>query len=195
MLNDRSTPLSLLRTRRSGRPRDMVEPGPTPAELAEMVRLAARTPDHGKLTPWRFVTVPRDKRDDFARLLRSAFSAERGRVDERKLEGAEASARQAPALVVVLSAPVHGHKIPLWEQEASAGAAVMNLLHAAHAHGYAASWITGWVAENEQVRRAFGADGERIVGLVYIGTPGQPLEERERPDITRVHREWKGAPA
>ena len=71
----------------------------------------------------------------------------------------------------------------------------MNLLHAAHAHGYAASWITGWVAENEQVRRAFGADGERIVGLVYIGTPGLPLEERERPDITRVHREWKGAPA
>lgn len=192
MLNDRSTPLQLLRTRRSGRPRDMVEPGPGRDELAEMIAVAARTPDHGKLTPWRFVTVPRERRDDFARLLRSAFSAERGRVDERKLEGAEASARQAPALVVVLSAPVRGHKIPLWEQEASAGAAVMNLLHAAHAMGYAASWITGWVAESEQVRRAFGGEGERIVGLVYIGTPGLPLEERERPEPARISREWTG---
>ena len=72
MLNDRATPLSLLETRRSGRPRDLVEPGPNAAELARILGIAARTPDHGKLHPWRFVHVPRERRAALSELLFAA---------------------------------------------------------------------------------------------------------------------------
>ena len=108
MLNDLSTPLSLLKTRRSGRPRDMVEPGPDAGQIETMIEIAARTPDHGKLFPWRFVVVPREKRGEFAALLRRAFEGDAPVEDPRKLEAVERTAHQAPALIVVLSAPVAG---------------------------------------------------------------------------------------
>jgi nitroreductase len=179
--NDRSTPLSLLATRRSGKPRDLIAPGPSQGELDAMLAVAARTPDHGKLAPWRFVVVREDQRDAFAALLAAAYRAERPDAPAADLAGVDQFARQAPCLVVVLSAPVHGHKVPVWEQELSAGAATMNLLHAAHATGYAGGWLTGWAASSPAVREAFGGDGERIVGFVFVGTPSRPLDERPRP--------------
>jgi nitroreductase len=103
-------------------------------------------------------------------------------------------AHQAPTLVVALSSPLEGTKIPLWEQELSCGAACMNLLLAAHAMGFAAGWITGWAAYSEDVRRAFARDGERIAGFIYIGTPANPLEERPRPPLDRILSDWP-APA
>ena len=102
-------------------------------------------------------------------------------------------ARQAPALVVVLSAPVTTSHIPLWEQELSTGAATMNLLHAAHAMGFAAGWLTGWPTFSDRVRDAFGAAPERIAGFVFIGTPGRPLDERPRPDLARIVSHWPKA--
>jgi nitroreductase len=66
----------------------------------------------------------------------------------------------------------------------------MNLLHAAHAHGYSGGWLTGWATTSATVRDAFGRDGERVVGFVFIGTPARPLEERPRPDLDRVVSEW-----
>lgn len=195
MLNDLSSPLSLLKTRRSGRPRDMVEPGPDDAQIAEIIEVAARTPDHGKLFPWRFVVVPRDRRGEFAALLRRAFEVDAPVDDPRKLEAVERTAHQAPALIVVLSAPVHGHKIPVWEQELSAGAACMNLLHAAHAMGFVGGWISGWPAYSDIVRDAFGGSHERIAGLMFIGSPGQPLEERPRAPSAAISSVWAGLPA
>ena len=76
MLNDRSTPLSLLETRRSAKPREMVGPAPSADELERMLAIAARVPDHGKLAPWRFVTVADDQRDALAALLHDALDAE-----------------------------------------------------------------------------------------------------------------------
>jgi nitroreductase len=76
MLNDRSSALSLLQTRRSGKPRVMSGPGPTAEELERILAIAVRTPDHGKLNPWRFVVVEQDKRDAFAALLREALVEE-----------------------------------------------------------------------------------------------------------------------
>ena len=93
--------------------------------------------------------------------------------------------------MVVLSSPIQGHKIPVWEQELSAGAAAMNLLHAAHAMGYVGGWITGWEAYSPKVNAAFAAPGERIAGFVYIGSPGRELEERPRPDPEQIVRNWK----
>jgi nitroreductase len=194
MLNDRSSTLTLLRTRRSGRPRDLVEPGPDPEQLAAILAVAARTPDHGKLAPWRFLHVGRAARPAFRALLERAYRAgkeeEPGRLE---LEAVDRFATQAPELVVILSSPVEGTKIPLWEQQLSCGAACMNLLLAAHASGFAGGWVTGWAAYSPQVLAGLGArPHERIAGFIFLGTPGQPLEERVRPAIGHVVSEWAG---
>lgn len=188
--NDRATPLTLLQTRRSGKPREMVAPGPGLEQLREMVALAGRTPDHGKLFPWRFVIVPAEARAELALRLGEIVRAEKSDWNPRDIEAAAQFATQAPALVVVLSAPVVPHKIPLWEQELSAGAACMNLLHAAHAMGFVASWITGWAAYSDAVRDLFGQAPQRIAGFIYIGTPMRELEERPRPALSEIAQLW-----
>ncbi|OJU23496.1 MULTISPECIES: nitroreductase [unclassified Sphingomonas] len=192
MFNDRSTPLSLLSSRRSGKPRDLVAPGPDVAALEQMCAIAARTPDHGKLAPWRFVIVAPEARAALAKVITDAFRAERPEARRIEIEALEQFAHQAPALVVVLSSPRSESHIPVWEQELSAGAACMNLLHAAHAMGFAGGWLTGWAAFSDRVRDAFGAAPERIAGFVFIGTPGKPLEERPRPDTGAVTSHWHG---
>lgn len=193
MLNDRSSILALLETRRSGRPRDLVAPGPKPEELERILAIAARTPDHGKLHPWRFVHVRQAQREAFAALLESAYRAANPNPGRLEIEAAHRFAHQAPELIVLVSAPVPDHKIPVWEQELSCGAAGMNLLLAAHALGYAGGWVTGWAAYSDMVRDAFGAAGERIAGFIFLGTPGADLEERPRPDIADVASDWNGA--
>jgi nitroreductase len=192
MFNDRSSLLTHLATRRSGKPRDLIAPGPDHAELVGMIALAARTPDHGKLAPWRFVIVGAERRERLAALLVEAYRAEKPEARQAELDGMVQYATQAPALIVALSSPKTDNKIPLWEQELSAGAACMNLLHAVHAHGFAAGWLTGWPAFSETVRDAFGGARERIVGFVFIGTPARALDERPRPAIEQVWSDWQG---
>jgi nitroreductase len=192
MFNDRSTPLSLLSTRRSGKPRDLAAPGPDDAQLQQILEIAARTPDHGKLAPWRFVIVPADKRAALAETITNAYRAERPQAARLEIEALEQFATQAPALVVVLSSPKVDSHIPSWEQELSAGAACMNLLHAAHALGFAGGWLTGWSAYSDAVRDAFGAEPERIAGYIFLGTPGKQLEERPRPDLQKIISTWQG---
>lgn len=190
MFNDVSTPTSLLKSRRSGKPREMVSPGPSPDQLDQILEIACRTPDHGKLFPWRFVVVPDAARPALALKLGAILQAEKTDCTARDVEAAAQFATQAPTLVVVLSAPIQGHKIPLWEQELSAGAVCMNLLHAAHAMGFVGSWITGWAAYSPGVRALFGVDGERIAGFMFLGSPMRPLEERPRPEVREVVRIW-----
>lgn len=190
MLNDTSSPLALLATRRSGKPRDLVAPGPDEAQLAQMLEIAARTPDHGKLTPWRFVVVPADRREALSELITTAYLAERPQAARLEIEALDQFAQQAPTLVVVLSSPKLESHIPLREQELSAGAACMNLLHAAHALGFAGGWLTGWAAYADAVRDAFGAAPEKIAGFLFIGTVSKPLEERPRPESDKIVRYW-----
>ena len=190
MFNDVTTPLSLLRTRRSGKPRDLVAPGPDAEQLRQMLEIALRTPDHGKLAPWRFVIVPQDRRDALADLLEAAYRSEKPEAGRLEVEAMHQFAQQAPVLVVALSAPAVSSKIPAWEQELSAGAAIMNLLHASHAMGFAAGWLTGWPAYNEDVRAAFAKGEERIAGFIFIGTPGKPQEERPRPNYDDIVSVW-----
>lgn len=193
MLNDPSTPLRLLQTRRSGRPRDLVEPGPNPDELRTIIGIAARSPDHGKLHPWRFVHVAKTQREAFAAMLQSAYRVDNPAPGRLEIEATERFARQAPELIVALSSPTPGHKIPAWEQELSCGAACMNLLLAAHASGFAGGWVTGWAAYSDAVLRAFGAPPERIAGFIFLGTPKVELEERLRPELDDVYSLWRPA--
>jgi nitroreductase len=191
MLNDRSSILSLLETRRSGKPREMVGPGPSQDELERMLTIAARAPDHGKLFPWRFVTVGEDQRDALGGLFREALAEEDPDAPDAKHEKAREFAHYAGQLVVLISAPIENHKIPVWEQQLSCGAAGMNLLLAAHAMGYVAGWVTGWYAYSERVRRAFCGPGERIAGFIFIGHPGRELEERPQAALSAVWRKWQ----
>lgn len=193
MFNDTSSLSAYLRSRRSGKPRDLAGPGPSLDQLREMVGIAARTPDHGKLAPWRFVIVPDDKREALATLITDAYRAEKPEAGRLEIEAMVQFAHQAPSLVVVLSAPRKESKIPLWEQELSAGAACMNLLHAAHAQGFAGGWLTTWPAFNDTVRDAFGGPDEKIAGFVFIGTPARELEERPRPELDDILSVWPGA--
>jgi nitroreductase len=190
MLNDRSSILSLLETRRSAKPRELVGRGPTAEELERMLRIAARTPDHGKLTPWRFITVAEDQRDAFGALLREALVKHDPCATIAHHNKEDEFAHYAGQLVVLVSAPIANHKIPVWEQELSCGAAAMNLMLAAHALGYVPAWVTGWRAYSERVREAFCGPGERIAGFIFIGQPGREIEDRERPSLSDVSKEW-----
>jgi nitroreductase len=190
MFNDISTPIALLHSRRSGKPRDMITPGPDATQLDQILRAAVRVPDHGKLAPWRFVVVGPDQRHALAALLVSAYRAEKPDAGRLEIEAMEQFARQAPTLIVALSSPVEGSKIPLWEQQLTVGAACMNLLTAAHALGFVGSWLTGWPAYSDAVRDAFGTPTERIAGFLFIGTPARDLEERPRPEFDAVVRHW-----
>ena len=191
MLNDRSSILSLLETRRSGKPRELAGPGPTSAELQRILTVAARTPDHGALTPWRFVTVGDDQRDAFEELLQQALVEDDPEAPQAKRQKEHDFAHYEGALVVLISAPVEGHKIPVWEQQLSCGAAGMNLLLAAQALGYVAGWVTGWRAYSGRVREAFCKPGERIAGFIFIGHPVRELEERPRPELAEVWKPWQ----
>lgn len=192
MLNDRTTPLSLLATRRSGRPRDLVAPGPDAAQLDQILEIAARTPDHGKIAPWLFVVVGPEQRDALATVITTAYRAERPQAAATEIAALEQFAQQAPTLVVLLFSPRTASHIPLWEQELSVGAVGMNLLHATHALGFAGGWLTGWPSYSDAVRDAFGAAPERIAGFFFLGTPSRPLEERPRPDLSAIITKWEG---
>lgn len=191
MFNDSSTPIALLHSRRSGKPRDMIAPGPDAAQLDQILRAAIRVPDHGKLAPWRFVVVGADQRETFAALLVNAYKAEKPAAGRLEIEAMEQFAWQAPTLIVALSSPVADSKIPLWEQQLTVGAACMNLLTAAHALGFVGGWLTGWPAYSDAVRDAFGTPTQRIAGFLFIGTPARALEERPRPEFDDVVHHWK----
>jgi len=191
MLNDRSSLISLLETRRSAKPRDLSGPGPTPADLERMLTVAARTPDHGKLHPWRFVIVSDVQRNALAALLQVALAEENPEANDAHRRKEEEFAHYTGQLVVLVSAAVPDHKIPLWEQELSCGAAGMNLLLAAHALGYVAGWVTGWRAYSERVRSAFCGPGERIGGFIFIGHAGRDIEDRPRPALSDVVKQWQ----
>ncbi len=198
MFNDLTSAATLLSSRRSGKARDLVAPGPDAAQLDAILAAAMRVPDHGKLAPWRFVIVPADARDALAALLVDAYRRERPAAGRLEIATMEQFAQQAPTLVVLLSTPVEASHIPLWEQQLSAGAAAMQLLNAAHAHGFAGNWLTGWAASSPAITQAFAAAAgvsgtqDRIAGFFFIGTIARPLEERPRPDPAAVVSSWTG---
>jgi len=191
MLNDRSSALSLLRTRRSAKPQAMTGLGPSETELNEILSIAMRVPDHGKLHPWRLVIVSDDQRDQLAALLRQALSEEDPCATIAHHTKEDGFAHYGGTLAVLISAPIEGHKIPVWEQQLSCGAVGMNLLNGATALGYVAGWVTGWRAYSPRVTAAFCRPGEKIAGFLFIGHSAVELEERPRPERTKVIFLWQ----
>ena len=185
--------IEYLKARRSIPIPQLAEPGPEPETLAAMLTIAARVPDHGKLAPWRFILYDRTSRDALIRGL-TRIAERTGDEKEGRTRAEKARAlKDAPIIVGVVSAPILNHpKIPLWEQQLSAGAVCLNLIHAAQAHGFAAQWLTGWFAYDAEAKRWLGLkEGEQFAGLVHLGTTTMPPTERERPDIERITTNWQ----
>jgi nitroreductase len=179
--------LELLKNRRSTRVLDLAEPGPSEAQIEQILTIAARVPDHGKLVPWRFVVLAGAGRkrmaDTLALRLRAAVPA----VAEDQIEKERARFQNSPVIVALVSRAAPHPKIPEWEQVLSAGAVGMNLLHAANALGFGAVWLTGPFAYDRGAMEALGlAPHEKIVGFVHIGTPLQGQEDRARPALTDI---------
>ena len=165
-------------------------PGPAGDELDLMLAMAARVPDHGQLHPWRFVIVADEQRDQLAAMLGKALVEEDPSAPAARHEKEEQFAHYGGTLVVLVSAPVPDHKIPVWEQTLSCGAAGLNLLLAAQALGYDAGWVTGWRAYSPAVTAALCQPGERIGGFIFIGRSTVEIEERPRPALDDVVRRW-----
>lgn len=185
--------LQLLKTRRSVKPMELGGPAPSAAEIDTLLGIASRVPDHGKLTPWRFIVFEGDARLAAGEAIASAFRADRADATPEQVEFERARLARAPLVIAVVSSASPHVKIPEWEQQLSAGASAMSLVLAAHALDYAASWITEWYAYDARVLDALGlAAGERIAGFVHIGRPAKPPEERERPPLATIVTHFKG---
>ena len=179
--------IELLKTRRSVKPREMTGPGPSPAELDTILTIGARVPDHGKLAPWRFIVFEGNARFAVGETIAEAFHADRADATPEQIEFERKRLARAPLVIAVVSRAGPHVKIPEWEQQLSAGASAMSLVLAAHALGYAASWITEWYAYDRRVLDKLGlTPNERIAGFVHIGRPAKPPEERDRPKLASI---------
>lgn len=179
--------LALLKQRRSVPPQFLAAPGPEGAQLDELLAIAARVPDHGKLVPWRFVVFEGAAREQAAEVVARVFRERNPQASDDQVEFERKRLLHAPVIVAVVSRAREHVKIPLWEQELSAGAVCMTMLIGACAMGYAGSWLTNWFAFDRDVLAAFGlAEDERIAGFMHLGTPTAPITDRDRPVMAEI---------
>jgi nitroreductase len=179
--------LSLLTTRRSVKPIELTGPAPSRPEIETILTVASRVPDHGKLTPWRFVLFEGDARASIGDVIAETFKSDRPDATADQIEFERNRLARAPLVIAVISRAGPHVKIPEWEQVLSAGAATMNLVTAAHALGYAANWITEWYAYDPRILKAIGlSENERIAGFVHIGKAARPPEDRPRPPLSEI---------
>jgi nitroreductase len=177
--------IDLLLTRRSGSAKAMKGPGPSKKQLADILQAGARAPDHGKLFPWRFIVFEGDGRERFGDVLAEVLEAEGERP--KHIEDERERFLRAPLVIGVISSARELHKVPVWEQELSAGAVCQNILVAATALGFVGNWLTEWYAYHPAVKEKIGLKaGERVAGFIYIGQSKEDLEERPRPEMDRI---------
>lgn len=181
--------LEFLESRRSRPAKTLTGPVPAREELTRLLTIAARTPDHGKLEPWRFIVL---KKAALARLAGTipAAGARLG-IEAEKVAKAVAQYADADLAVAVIASPKTSDKIPEIEQTLSAGAVCMQLVNAALAAGWGANWLTGWASHDPTWREQnLGLmPHEWIAGLIHIGTETNVPPERPRPNLDAI-TEW-----
>jgi nitroreductase len=180
---DTSAGLAALNLRRSVPARLLSEPGPTPEQLHTLLAAAVRVPDHGKLTPWRFLKIAGDSRQRLGeRLVARAQERDPG-APEAALEKDRQRFSSAPTIIAVIARITPEHKVPEIEKLLSGGAVCFALLQAAQALGFGAQWLTGWPAYDPVIQALLGVgENERVLGFIHIGTPRETAPERTRPD-------------
>jgi nitroreductase len=179
--------LNLLASRRSAPPPVMKGPGPTQDEVAQILALATRVPDHGKLAPWRFIVFAGEARDRAGALCAEVFRTQNPEAGEDRLAAERGRFSRAPLVIGVVSRAAPQVKIPVWEQEMSAGAVCMNLTVAAVALGFRTAWLTEWIAYDRAFLASLGlAEHEKIAGFIHIGRVAGEIEDRVRPDVAAL---------
>tara|TARA_R110000787_G_scaffold48054_4_gene116041 strand:- start:15 stop:611 length:597 start_codon:yes stop_codon:yes gene_type:complete len=189
-IRDKTT-IDFLLSRRSKLARAMEGPGPTDEDLRRIMEAGMRVPDHGRLTPWRFIVIRGEAREKLGEVIAASFLKRNPEAIDEQVEIERERLTRAPVVIAVLSKVVKEHKIPEWEQVLSSGAACQTMLIAALSMGYAAQWLTEWYAYDEDVKKAVGADADdRIAGYLYLGSDPNEPTERARPDYEDIVSEW-----
>ena len=187
--------LSLLETRRSVPTSQLTEPAPSETELARILTIATRVPDHGALTPWRFIIFSGDARHQVGQRLSAVYRLDKQDMSPERLDKFAGIMTRvftyAPLVILIVSSPDPDAKIALREQELSAGAVAMNLLNATHASGYGAILLTGWAAESRGAADVYGlAPHEHIAAIAHIGTATDIPADRPRPKLANLITRW-----
>ncbi len=186
--------VDFLRARKSSLLPTLGEPGPSEDALARMFEIASRVPDHGNLSPWRFIVYSGEARHRVGERFAAMMERRHGPLDPVSRKKELVRFARAPLVIGVVSSPKDDPKIPEWEQFLSAGAAALNLVHAAIALGFGANWVTGWFSDDEEAARMLGAGpGERFAGFVHVGSITGETPERPRPDWRALVSVWNGA--
>jgi nitroreductase len=183
--------LSYLLSRRSVSARFLTGPEPSSEHIETMLTIASRVPDHGKLCPWRFVVLKGAARDNLGIIVARLAKIKQGIEDSERLQLEQSRFHRAPLVIAVISKAILHPKIPVWEQQLSAGAVCMNLLSAASALGYGACWLTEWMAYDAEFCHEFGLnEHETIAGFIYIGHTVEQPSDRPRPKLEEIVTYW-----
>jgi nitroreductase len=184
--------LAALLARASVPPRLMREPAPDQGALDLAVAAALRAPDHGGLRPARFVFISGAARDALGALLADSLARREPTTPAERLDIERAKPLRAPMIVAAGAAIRHDRPgVPPWEQEASAAASVMNFLNALDALGFGAVWLSSGALRDRAVKQALGfAEGDTLLGWVYVGTPGPDRPAARVVDATGAARHW-----
>lgn len=184
--------IDYLKTRRSMPAFQMKEPGPSRAEIEEILTLASRVPDHGKLAPWRFIVMTGEARARITAELAAIAKSDKPALSDEMRLVEETRFLRAPVVVAVVSRAAPHFKIPEWEQVMSAGAVCLNMVIAANALGYVSNWLTEWMAFDERAHKVIGLEpGEKVAGFIHMGSTDFPVVERPRPDLADIVT-WQG---
>lgn len=179
--------LQLLARRRSVPPQNLSDPGPTATELETLLTLASRVPDHGRVTPWRFLVIAGEVRHEIGEAIAAAYRRDEPGADAAQVDRERTRLARAPLVVAVISRARPHAKIPEWEQVLSAGAVCMSLVIAANAMGFGTSWLTEWYGYDRRILDRLGLDhDERVAGFVHIGRAGEIPADRPRPALADV---------
>lgn len=180
--------LRFLLSRRSAPAPTLGLPAPSEDEMALLIKIGFRVPDHGKIGPWRIIRFTPQSKAALVEKLKALAESR----DDKKAAGALLKLSAPPEALLVIYSPVKPHKIPEWEQTGSAFAICQNLLIAAGSLGYGANWITDWYAYDAVAKSILGLkDGEEVAGFIFLGTPTETPLERDRPDYTERVSFWE----
>lgn len=183
--------IDFLLSRRSILARMMEGPGPSDEDLRKIMETGMRVPDHGRLSPWRFIVIRGDAREQLGGVIAEAYVKNNPDAIEEQVEIEKERFTRAPVVIAVVSKVQKEHKIPEWEQVLSSGAACQTMLIAALSMGYAAQWLTEWYAYDADVKKAIGAgEDDQIAGYLYLGNQMADPSERGRPDYDDIVSEW-----
>ena len=166
--------------------------GPNENETKQILQIATRVPDHGKISPWRFIVMTGQKRREIGLQLAQIYKDKNPEMDENHFNAEAAKFERGHTIIVMISSPREHPKAPIWEQELSAGALGFSLILTCHGFGYAATWLSEWPMFDKDAGFVFGLrENERIAGFFYIGRPKTAPIERERPNIDKITEYWK----